>query len=754
MASSLSGKSTRLGRASKEHGLAILIVLAHFVLGVLYSVTIPLWESYDEWGHFAPMEYIATRYALPAPQRGESIEVLGVPRERGEISFVDQSHQPPLYYVLGALAIFWIDMSDDPPLVINPLLHLGGTSHEYAVLHDADEAFPYSGTILAVHVVRLVSVILSTATVLLTYQIARILFPAYREVAWSAMAVNAFWPQFLFMGSVVNNDIAVTLFSSLFLYFLSRLLRGSIQPRDLFMLSLALGLAFLSKRNAVALLPFYGLGVLLYFRYNTRDGKVTRKLLARIFSGLAVAVIVIGTWLVRQVSFNSLFEGAGLVSPTELASANLLEALTFFSRSLWAQFGWGGVWAESWMYTLYSAVSISAALGILLKLLKQRTQELWIIGILALFFASFVGLTLLRASGVPPLGRYALPGISALSLLLVVSWRELIPSRWGWLLIGSICLGFFVLSTSIPFRVIIPYYAPPPKVALDEVQARAHPLSFTLGREIELLGYELDRSTLRPGESSTITLYLRSLVPVEESHIMGVHLLAPDFKSYGMDNFFPGKGSYVDAEWRPGEIVKETARIRLLPDFPAPAYAQIQILLFDPEVGLLPVVTGEGTPLPNQAAIFGRIRVIPAVWPTYEIEDRRQYTVGKGISFEGFTLIGESRPSSTLELLLYWKSLERVSADYQVFVHLVDASGEIRAQADGPPREGFYPTSVWMPGDLVEDLHQLKLPENLEAGGYEIRIGMYLLDSGERLLIMDPQGQMSDFIRLGNPSIQ
>jgi 4-amino-4-deoxy-L-arabinose transferase-like glycosyltransferase len=60
-------------------------------------------------------------------------------------------------------------------------------------------------------------------TVWTTYLIGRSLFPKREELALGAMAINAFWPQFLFIGSVVNKDITVTVFSCLVLLFLIRL---------------------------------------------------------------------------------------------------------------------------------------------------------------------------------------------------------------------------------------------------------------------------------------------------------------------------------------------------------------------------------------------------------------------------------------------------------------------------------------------------------------------------------------------------
>ena len=45
------------------------------------------------------------------------------------------------------------------------------------VLHAERERFPWQGSVLAVHLIRIISVLLASGTVLCTYRLARELFP-------------------------------------------------------------------------------------------------------------------------------------------------------------------------------------------------------------------------------------------------------------------------------------------------------------------------------------------------------------------------------------------------------------------------------------------------------------------------------------------------------------------------------------------------------------------------------------------------
>jgi hypothetical protein len=79
---------------------------------------------------------------------------------------------------------------------------------------------------------------------------------------------------------------------------------------------------------------------------------------------------------------------------------------------------------------------------------------------------------------------------------------------------------------------------------------------------------------------------------------------------------------------------------------------------------------------------------------------------------------------------LCWEALRPLDTDYTVFVHIVDADGNPLASADGPPRNGQYPTTAWQPGEQIEDRHAFNLP-----AGARLQIGLYRPDDGQRLLL-------------------
>jgi hypothetical protein len=75
-------------------------------------------------------------------------------------------------------------------------------------------------------------------------------------------------------------------------------------------------------------------------------------------------------------------------------------------------------------------------------------------------------------------------------------------------------------------------------------------------------------------------------------------------------------------------------------------------------------------------------------------------------------------------------------------VHLLDEQGQTQTQLDWQPRDyaGPRPMSSWQPAELVHDLQQLALPATLPAGQYQLVLGVYNWQTGERLPLESEAG--------------
>ena len=94
------------------------------------------------------------------------------------------------------------------------------------------------------------------------------------------------------------------------------------------------------------------------------------------------------------------------------------------------------------------------------------------------------------------------------------------------------------------------------------------------------------------------------------------------------------------------------------------------------------------------------------------------------IRLEGYSL-------EAARLILYWRVVAPMSENFSVFVNVQDQTGQTVLQTDHPPLGSVYPTTLWPPGLLMRETSRLELP----PGQYELRVGMYLLETEERLWV-------------------
>jgi len=113
---------------------------------------------------------------------------------------------------------------------------------------------------------------------------------------------------------------------------------------------------------------------------------------------------------------------------------------------------------------------------------------------------------------------------------------------------------------------------------------------------------------------------------------------------------------------------------------------------------------------------------------------------------DGMTLLGYdldpavAQPGADLVVTLYWRADLPPHAWLKVFTHLVGPDGALISQHDGPPAEGWAPTSEWVAREIVVDRHVIEVPADTPTGDGTIFVGMYSPDTGERLPAYDAKG--------------
>jgi hypothetical protein len=77
------------------------------------------------------------------------------------------------------------------------------------------------------------------------------------------------------------------------------------------------------------------------------------------------------------------------------------------------------------------------------------------------------------------------------------------------------------------------------------------------------------------------------------------------------------------------------------------------------------------------------------------------------------------------EIMVYWRALNSITADYQVSLVLEDAGGHEMGRWDGRPAGYDYPAFRWQPGQAVVGRYPLPWPAGAPAGDYTITLAIY-----------------------------
>ncbi|MCB9421984.1 MAG: hypothetical protein H6667_19445 [Ardenticatenaceae bacterium] len=133
--------------------------------------------------------------------------------------------------------------------------------------------------------------------------------------------------------------------------------------------------------------------------------------------------------------------------------------------------------------------------------------------------------------------------------------------------------------------------------------------------------------------------------------------------------------------------------------------------------------------------------------PAAEMATAVHLPFGDAITLKGYTLASDQlAPGDIVQITLFWETAVPLDTRYKVFLHLVDANGQLVAQRDSEPGGGLNPTTRWPPGETIIDNHGILIPADLPPGTYSLLLGLYdLTDPAQRLPIQAETGIVDAF---------
>jgi len=708
---------------TRPKAVLCIVILLFVLLGVLNSVITPLFEAPDELWHFAFVRYLALNKSLPVqPKEGTDI-------------WLRESGQPPLYYLATAPIVAAFDTSDFPDFVRFNVAHPAVTANSRSdapniFIHTPYEAFPYRGSVLVIHLLRLFTLVWGVGAVIGVYLVARELMPDSQWLPLAAVGLTAFNPHFIYISSVVNNDAAVACLATLTLWLCLRLLKNPASRKCQIGLGAVLGLALLSKLSALALLGVVGLALVMIWR---RDRNI-RAFFTRVLTVFGLSLLIAGWWYARNwqlygdpLGWSVWLAHAGM---EELGILDLLRQIPQVAELFWSPYD---ALFPAWSLWLLAAATLTAVIGWVRVLTRRElVGRFFVEGVIlsAVWFAVLC-ISLLRFMSLTPAanGRLLFPGIAAFSTLWVLGFRYALPERRGAQGLGVVVAGLLLLSLYSPLLGIAPRYALPLVKSPAALEGATLFDNAAFGA-VRLLGARVSPDTLGEGEDVQVTLYWETVsTPPTDLRVI-VRLWTAGGRLIAQRDTAPAGEVYPPDLWNAGDVIRDVHRLRV--DASGPAMARVAVSVMDGDAPLGEVSSPLLLRLDGEHASR---ELLPL-----------DYRVSDALVMRGYTL---AYKGGRVILALSWDVVGTLPIDYTVFAHVYDADGKLIGQGDGPPLSGDYPSSYWQIGKRLIDTREIVL-ENPALEPAYLLVGFYRLDDGARLPVFGADGQRvaDDALRL------
>jgi hypothetical protein len=429
------------------------IVAIYALFGALYAIYTPMWQAPDEPAHFNYIRAIGDTGALPVLQMGDydqtylnDIKAAKFPASMQVDAIRYESYQPPLYY-LAATPIYLAARAD--------------------------------GLGAQVLALRLFSVLLGAALLLVAYTVVRTVLPADPFAATAATGVVAAVPMHVAITASISNDTAAELVLALIVLLAVRRVRNGVGDRSYAIMGGALfGAALLTKSTAYV--PAAAVLIATEFaRTATSQSRFSSAELRRLIALFALAAVISSPMFIRNMLTYGVTDPLGLARHNAVVAGQpttaemigtyglnhiLFDYVAVTFKSFWAQFGWMGVLVNDRIYVALMILSGAAAFGLALYVLRvwRRHEALseperWnllLLGLVVLTSAiDFLGYNL---EFFQLQGRYLFPAMIPIALFGVLGLREILAREYFRLFFGLVYVALLALDAVSLFLFIVP----------------------------------------------------------------------------------------------------------------------------------------------------------------------------------------------------------------------------------------------------------------------------------------------------------
>ncbi|MFH2001305.1 MAG: DUF2142 domain-containing protein [Planctomycetota bacterium] len=346
-----------LAISNNNNKFAAFLLIASILQGLIWVIIIPPFQDPDEPAHFASVQHLcengsvrppgtshqysrelhksmdllklheikfnstSTFYFSKEEEKANLAKINEIPHsERNEPSgdFNPAGHYPPAYYLLGSLG--------------------------YLAFYDSNIIDRVGG-------VRLISVLITSLSIMVTYLMARVFFEEDIVSVRSASCLMLFHPMYAYVGSCVNCDSMLCFVSTFYLLLQVIMVKKGVSWRLQAGICICIAIGLLTKPTFAALIPVWFLAFFISCRRNATAKKQVLSHLLFIFT-ILITTVVLYSKLGKehlQIYLNAIEMGQNdqslsFLQYMEITFLNLIRPWSTMGKriltSYWANFGW------------------------------------------------------------------------------------------------------------------------------------------------------------------------------------------------------------------------------------------------------------------------------------------------------------------------------------------------------------------------------------------------------------------------------
>ena len=198
-----------------------------------------------------------------------------------------------------------------------------------------------------------------------------------------------------------------------------------------------------------------------------------------------------------------------------------------------------------------------------------------------------------------------------------------------------------------------------------------------------------------------------------------------------------GEGTLLMAVEFNGERVSQTA----VAAGDLPQWLDLDLTVWQGRGGILRLVTEPVAGTPDGLWLMPQL-LASHDWLLRELPETAVlggHRLGENIVLLGYSVEPAApQPQDVVTVTLYWRAERPLAANATVFVHALNAAGDLVAQSDGQPVQNSYPLINWPAGAIIADPHRFVWPSDSDFS--QIAVGLYDPVTLARLPVQNPDG--------------